>query len=371
MIHYILLFILQFLHFTNITKATRLECFGFFSGNYLNFNWTTVTTVVPTTLDIATDFSPNGTYYTLTKHAHVHNARVAVFAAAIRPKYPLPLNGSHPTEQAAWISRAVQIVQQYNLDGINFDYEEPLNATDYRNEGYVRLVNQTRIALLKMYQTNKQKGTMVPQVSVDVGWSSDHIDGRFYNGLGLAAASDYLYVMGYDLRSQYSKSTAGNCLAGANAALSNVRKGLINWINLGVPSSKLILGVPWYGFAYTCVKEVTDKCIVNSVPFRGSPCSDAAGGEVPFVGILPLLKDINTTRKWDGVSSTPYLAIMNGDNLRREIWYDDVESLTLKMALVKELGLGGGGPYEFSDLDYMDEKSTKEMWDTLVVLNEN
>ena len=53
----------------------------------------------------------------------------------------------------------------------------------------------------------------------------------------------------------------------------------------------------------------------------------------------------------------------------QQLWYDNPRSLGLKMALVAELGLAGAGPYEFSDLDYTDARSTRAMWDTLAPLN--
>ena len=126
----------------------------------------------------------------------------------------------------------------------------------------------------------------------------------------------------YDLRSRYARAAGGACLAGANAALPDVRRGLQSWLRLGVPAGKLILGVPWYGFRYPCLAARPPRppplprvppphgaCAVEAVPFRGSECSDAAGGEVAYVGILPLLDAPGTTESWDADSSTPYLHV--------------------------------------------------------------
>lgn len=56
--------------------------------------------------------------------------------------------------------------------------------------------------------------------------------------------------------------------------------------------AQLILGLPWYGYDYPCVPDSTgqrmspegDACHLSAVPFRGAPCSDAAGRQV-----LPLV----------------------------------------------------------------------------------
>lgn len=37
----------------------------------------------------------------------------------------------------------------------------------------------------------------------------------------------------------------GSCVASANAPLALVRRGLGQWLELGVPANKLVLGLPW------------------------------------------------------------------------------------------------------------------------------
>jgi len=340
----------------------RRECFGFFSGTvWRQFNWTTATTVVPTTLDLAADFGSGGAYEKLAATAHGNGARVVIFAnAVLSGRAPLPFNGS-AAEQAAWVAEAVRAVRQHGVDGVKSDFEGPLARGDARNAGYVRLVNATRLALLAAWEQPEQRSRSAaprPLVSVDVGWSADHIDGRYYDGLGLAAAADFLHVMGYDLLSRYAK-VRGACRAGANAALPDVERGLQSWLEFGVPARKLILGVPWYGFRYPCLQTAAaatgGACAIKAVPFRGSQCSDAAGGAVPYVGIRPLLANASATAAWDAASSTPYLQLQQQQTgistgsqpaaaaAAAQLWYDDPRSLRLKIALVEKLG--GGGPY--------------------------
>lgn len=44
----------------------------------------------------------------------------------------------------------------------------------------------------------------------------------------------------------------GRCIASANSPIDTVKKGVQQWIDLGVPPYKLVLGLPWYG---ECVME--------------------------------------------------------------------------------------------------------------------
>lgn len=53
---------------------------------------------------------------------------------------------------------------------------------------------------------------------------------------------------------------------------------MAKFISLGIPKSKLLMGLPWYGYNYTCVNQTEEAvCPIKLVPFRGVNCSDAAG----------------------------------------------------------------------------------------------
>lgn len=39
----------------------------------------------------------------------------------------------------------------------------------------------------------------------------------------------------------------GRCIASANSPLDTVRKGVQQWLDIGIPPHKLVLGLPWYG----------------------------------------------------------------------------------------------------------------------------
>lgn len=38
-----------------------------------------------------------------------------------------------------------------------------------------------------------------------------------------------------------------------NSGIYKTTKGMQTYLNLGIPSSKLVLGVPWYGYSYPCL----------------------------------------------------------------------------------------------------------------------
>lgn len=132
---------------------------------------------------------------------------------------------------------------------------------------------------------------------MDIPWSPFGIDGRWYDWEGLASAADLLFVMAYDMQSQvragaeglsgsswlqlvqrtagpfnplwqqqraplnglpspstlpppfpppaYPTQIWGTCVASANSPAALVQLSIQQWLDLGVPASKLVLGLPW------------------------------------------------------------------------------------------------------------------------------
>jgi di-N-acetylchitobiase len=353
---------------------SRTEIFGFGSGNWRSFDWSTLTTVVPTALDLTT-IDPQ-----LVCRAHANGARVVGFApggtggSGGQSRSLMPLTGNI-TRRSEWVQAAVVLVQRLHLDGLNFDFEQPLNSTDPRRGYYTALVSETREALRRVNPT--------ASVSVDVGWSPDNVDGRYYDYRGLSQAADFLYVMCCDVRSQ----VLDRCLAGANAPIGAATQGLHKFLELGVPAERLILGLPWYGYRYPCLEgqgsgtaslrnPTSPFCVIEQVPFRGVSCSDAAGGELAYVGVMRLLnanrsttngshRDRSTTSRWFN-----YISSNHRKQLQLyQLWYDSPDTLRSKYAVAKSLSIGGVGPYEFSDLDYsngsISVQQTQRMWAVL------
>ena len=116
--------------------------------------------------------------------------------------------------------------------------------------------------------------TLLSQVSFDVAWSPNCIDGRCYQYAELALVTDYMVIMSYDERSQIY----GPCVAGPNSGYNTTATGILQYRTLGLNTTQLILGVPWYGYNYPCLSLSDDHvCSIEKVPFRGVDCSDAAG----------------------------------------------------------------------------------------------
>ena len=119
-------------------------------------------------------------------------------------------------------------------------------------------------------------------MSIDVAWSAPCKDGRCYDYTGLANASDFLFIMGYDVRSEIFD--VDDCIASANAPIASLQAGLVNYTQLfQISPWKLVLGgknsthlcsmfvffsieVPWYCYDYRCISIDANLTCVIHVP---------------------------------------------------------------------------------------------------------
>ena len=201
-------------------------------SDWSSYDWSSLTTVVLTThLDPA-----------LLCYAHAHSARLVLLTDLT------PQQLTNASYRSAWVTSNVHAVASTHIDGLNVDFESPLNATGAAV--YSELVKE-----LGEWLRSEVKGS---QLTVDVAWSPNCIDGRCYDVVALAAEVDFLFVMAYDMRSQIFD--LDDCRASANSPIRLVEAGLRNYTRLGVQPHKLVLGVPWSASHTTRTSLIAFPC---------------------------------------------------------------------------------------------------------------
>lgn len=329
------------------------EIYGFLGSwvhsNSLPFgediNWTHVTTVAWADRD------------EIMCLAHQHGARAVIGAPPIDNLTALV----DPLHRRTWIQHALDLVLSTHRDGIVFDYEDPLPIHSLEGDIYAKLISETKIVF---HQVNPSL-----QITTCVPWSPHNIDGRAYPFRKLAKASDALYVMDYDTRSQIFDA----CIAGANAPLAGMIAGLIEWFNLGIPPSKLILGVPWYGYRYQCLSGTNPEdlyCPIKSVPFRGVNCSDAAGKQIAHSDAMNMIRTTGAVvRRDESTQSLFFNTVEESDDgsgmAVYQYWIEDPVLLRQKYTWARTQGMAGVGPFVFRNLDPInDPQESQDMWST-------
>jgi len=281
----------------------------------------------------------------LTSFAHSKGAKV-VFIANF-PKNQL-LNS---TARKVWIEWQVTYAIENSLDGVNFDFEEELEYGSAESKAYTKLFKKA-VAIFHQQIPNSQ-------VSIDVAWSPDNIDGRGYQYKALGRAADLVFVMGYDEQSQMWQNE--RCQARPNSPIMKTFSGVRKFLQLGIQAHKLVLGVPWYGYRYPCEELIAGVCYIREVPFRGCNCTDAAGIEFAYKDVMNMLAQSNTGRQWDEVAKAPHFDYFEG-NQTYQVWYDDPQSLFVKYKIAADMGLGGVGFWTGNFLDYSNKTMVRNMW---------
>ncbi|XP_072516490.1 di-N-acetylchitobiase [Salminus brasiliensis] len=323
----------------------ELEVFVFDVGGkkWKSYDWSKVTTV-----------AAFGTYDAeLMCYAHSKGARFVL-------KGDVPLSDVvDDAKRAAWIKEKVNLAKTQFMDGINLDIEQAVEQSSPEYYALTALVKETTDVFHKEIPGS--------QVSFDVAWSPKCIDKRCYDYTAIANSCDLLFVMSYDEQSQIW----GDCIAMANAPFSQTLAAYDQYVGMKIDPKKLVMGVPWYGYDYTCLSLSQEGiCTIPKVPFRGAPCSDASGKQKPY---RTMMKQVNTSisgRLWDEIQLAPYYNYKDKDGKLHQVWYDDPESIALKAAYVGQQGLRGIGMWNGNLLDYSDDpvakKQSADMWNALI-----
>ncbi|OGO56206.1 MAG: hypothetical protein A2V85_07630 [Chloroflexi bacterium RBG_16_72_14] len=216
-------------------------------------------------------------------------------------------------------------VRDRGADGVNLDFE-PL-ASGYADE-FVALLRTIRSELNRIrsgyqltYDTTGYIGNYPLEASVGSG------------------AADAIFIMGYDYR------TAGSARAGSIDPLSGSTYDLADTVRAytaRVAPSRIILGLPWYGRAWS-----TESDAVRAPNQSGEKYGYSTA--VNYENVVPLVEKHG--RRWDPAEQTPYV-VYRRENCTttygcvtswRQVYYEDAASMTLRYAMVNDYGLRGAG----------------------------
>ena len=257
------------------------------------------------------------------------------------------------------ITNTVNEVKAKGVDGVNIDYEGLNGSCGQVDSSWARHSFTSFVGTLR---TQLPAGSYL---SVDTYASSATDSLGFFDVGGLAAYVDSYFVMAYDLEySNYAYAPTGCssfCL-GPTAPLTgyhyNDTSTAAQYLAV-VPASKVILGVPYYG-RKACVATPTPNqkptSAVIADPYFAASAEYASSLVKP--GTYAAHRDANDPagqERWDVWVNTSL-------NCIRELYWDDVVSLSQKYDLVNRdqlrgvgiwnLNYGGGAPELWSALNH-------------------
>ena len=220
---------------------------------------------------------------------------------------------------------AAAAVRDRGADGINLDFEPIVSGYSAEFTALVRSIRSELNKVAPGYQlTFDTLGTIGNQPIVEAT---------------APGGADAVFIMGYDYR------TASSSNAGSIAPLTGPRYDLNDTIKAytaRISPSKVILGVPYYGRAWSTPSDAPNASNISGTKY-------GASAEPTYRQAADLVAQYG--RRWDSVEQAPWTAYRKQTctstygcvTAWRELYYDDAASLRLRYDLVNRTSLRGVG----------------------------
>ncbi|KAK0554152.1 Chitinase 4 [Tilletia horrida] len=236
---------------------------------------------------------------------------------------------SDRAKRTKFVQTAVQILEDYGLDGLDVDWEYPANKE--QGAQFVDLLRELRAALDAAARKRTEPGTKF-WLTIAAPCGPSNIENL--DVAGMEPHLDAIMLMAYDYSGSW-ESTAGH-QAKVHGPAPSTEYAVSRYLSAGVPSSKLVQGLPLYGRAFTN----TDG---PGTPFQGVGEGSWEAG-VHDWKVLPhsgesvrVHEDMNVLASWEYDNQT-----------RTMVSFDTTRVLEAKVDWAKSKGLGGAMWWELS-----------------------
>ena len=202
--------------------------------------------------------------------AHAQNVKVFVSlgggaiseGGAIRDNY---FNLIKPANRTAFIQKIYDYTVAHNFDGVDVDLEGPAINADYG--GFV-------IALAAKLHANGKQIT----AALSEGYGGANVPTSTF------AAYDWINIMAYDATGPWNTANPG-----PHSPYSMAVNQFNYWTGRGLPASKAIIGVPFYGYGFGAAANQGISYANIIAQYPGSENQDQVGNTIYYNGI-PTIK---------------------------------------------------------------------------------
>lgn len=236
-----------------------------------------------------------------------------------------------------------QFIRDYELDGIDIDWEypnQPGAGNTYRPEdvhNFTLLLECIRKNIDSLAREEKRVKPYL--LTIATGGDSVYVANTELGALSHYV--DYINIMSYDLHNglTYQAGHHSNLFVSSSDAPNGdaTDRAVKMHIDAGVSRDKLNIGVPFYGRMWRGVEPV------NNGLYR---MARTTGSGIPYSEVLRALADPAFKRIYDSSACAPFLW-----NLKDSVFisYDDETSLAAKMQYVRSEKLGGVMFWEYAE----------------------
>lgn len=273
---------------------------------------------------------------------------------------------NNPASRAKFIQHALQFINNYGFDGLDFDWEYPKcwqvdckRGPDSDKQGFAAMLTELRAA----FDSNTPRLLLTAAVS-----PSKKVIDAGYDVPVLARTLDFVNVMTYDYHGSWEKKTGHVApmyyFPGDEFDNFNSNFTLNYFMEMGVPREKIIMGMPMYGQTWTLAD--TNEHGLNSPTY-----GPGEAGQYSMQRGMIAYYEICSRLRGDGwsVVRDPHGRI-GPFAFKGNQWmsFDDMEMIHLKATFVRNHRLGGAMIWAL-DFDDFNNVCCKEANPLLKTIN--
>jgi chitinase len=246
-----------------------------------------------------------------------------------------------PQSRKVFIQSVMDFLIRYDLDGLDIDWEypgmvgagHPFRAEDKQN--FTLLLKELRQRFSREMGREHRK----LYLTIAAGASNEYL--AHTEMAKVQRYVDTVNLMAYDYYEPSSDAITGHHAPlftnGADPKKISGEASVLAFEAAGVPSAKILLGLPFYGHMWGQVAESNHGLFQTGKP--------VPKGYAPYSLIRETMLNHGFTRYWDPIASVPYLY-----SQEKQIFvsYEDPESLAAKCDYVRTHKLGGVMFWDYS-----------------------
>ncbi len=340
-------------------SQSRREVFGFAPywtlSKLSNIDWTTLTTFAYFSLPVGADGTIDKTgdewrYFNGEKLSGLLNTAKANGVRRVVTLTQMDKNSieqflDNPDSWKTLVDDSASTIKDRKLDGVNIDFEYMKSNDDLKTK-FSDFVDYYNKNLSKQLDFD-------PYVTVSVIASSVK-DNKIYDIGKLSKATDAIFMMAYDFYYPGSNSIGPSAPlygydSGKGPFWYDVSTAVSDFLK-NADSSKIILGVPYYGWNYPAYSPSPKTDVVSGS--RGSATTQAKMAGSSLMSITPM-------GGWDDAAKVSWRGYWDNDGWH-VVYMEDERSLGLKFDFAKDKKLAGVGIWA---LGY--DNGSNSFWKTL------
>ena len=204
------------------------------------------------------------------------------------------------SSRATFINNLINFMNQYDLDGIDIDWEYPREGNE--PELYEIFMRELSAKL-------RPQGKFLTAAVVVAGWTADGVKSSVFEYV------DFLNIMAYD--------------GPSHSSMAEFKSGLDYWLGRGLPKEKAVIGVPFYS-------RGSEILSWRDLLARGANPNENSFQGMNYNG-LPLLKE-KTEIALDRSGGIMFWELSHDQDVR-----DDLSMLNTISSVIDDCGGGNGG----------------------------